>query len=121
MRPILFTASARHEEALAFYRDTMGFALTEDTPFSFAFDAVGTMLRVQKVEGFNPHPFTAIGWHVDDIAAERDRLASRGVAFETFGFLDQDARGIWTAADGAKVCWFKDPDGNTLSLTQFPG
>lgn len=121
MRPILFAASARHAGAFAFYQNTMGFVLTEDTRISFAFEAAGTMLRVQKVEDFNPHPFTAIGWEVSDIAAERDRLAARGAAFETFGFLEQDARGIWTAPDGAKVCWFRDPDGNTLSLTEVPG
>lgn len=119
MQPILFVASAKHEEALTFYRDTLGFELTEDTPFSFAFDAAGTMLRVQKVEGLAPHPFTQAGWAVDDIAAERNRFASRGVEFERFEFMEQDERDIWTASDGAQVCWFKDPDGNTLSLTQF--
>lgn len=120
MRPILFTASAQHDEALAFYRDTMGLELTEDTSFAFAFDAAGTMLRVQKVESFSPHPFTVIGWEVDDIAAERNRLADRGVSFVTFEFLEQDELAIWTAPDGAQICWFRDPDGNTLSLTQFP-
>lgn len=120
MKPILFVASAKHGEALTFYRDVMGFELTEDTPFALAFDADGTMLRVQKVEGHTPYPFTAIGWQVEDIVAECDRLAQRGAEFLHFPHFEQDQRGIWTTPDGARVCWFHDPDGNTLSLTEFP-
>ncbi|MFU7529154.1 VOC family protein [Qipengyuania sp. ASV99] len=121
MTPILLTASVKHGEALRFYRDVMGFALVDDNPFSFEFDAAGTMLRVQKVESFVPHPFTAVGWRVEDIAAARDRLADRGAVFLRFEFMEQNERGIWTAPGGARVCWFKDPDGNTLSLTQWDG
>lgn len=120
MIPILFTASIHHEAARAFYSDVMGFTLTADSPFALEFDAAGTMLRVQKVETLDPHSFTTLGWQVDDIAAERDRLFERGARFEHFEFIEQDERAIWTTPDGAKVCWFKDPDGNTLSLTQFP-
>ncbi|MEE4207485.1 MAG: VOC family protein [Erythrobacter sp.] len=120
MTPILFVASARHEEARSFYTEVMGFALTQDSPFALEFDAAGTMLRVQKVEAFEPHPFTAIGWRVEDIAARRDELAGRGARFVRYEFLEQDERDVWTAPDGAKVCWLTDPDGNLLSLTQFP-
>lgn len=120
MTPILFTATTRPEVARQFYTEVMGFALTDDSPFSLEFDAMGTMLRVQKVQELHPHPFTAIGWKVEDIAAERDRLAQRGASFERFEFMDQDERDIWTTPDGAKVCWFKDSDGNVLSLTQWP-
>lgn len=121
MTPILFTATTRPEEARQFYAEVMGFSLTDDSPFSLEFDAAGTMLRVQKVQELQPHPFTAIGWKVDSIAAERDRLAARGATFLSFEFMEQDERDIWTSPDGAKVCWFKDPDGNTLSLTEWPG
>lgn len=119
MTPILFTATVRPDEALKFYTEVMGFNLTDDSPFSLEFDAAGTMLRVQKVQELHPHPFTAIGWKVDDIAAERDRLAVKGAEFLRLEFMEQDERGIWTTPDGAKVCWFKDPDGNTLSLTEW--
>jgi len=33
--------------------------------------------------------------------------------------LGQDSDGVWATPDGALVAWFRDPDGNTLSLTQF--
>ena len=120
MTPILFAATTKADVSLAFYRDVLGFPLVEDGPFALVFDANGTMLRVQKVAELVPHPFTALGWRVSDIAGENDRLAARGAEFMRFEFLEQDERGIWTAPDGAQVCWFADPDGNTLSLTQWP-
>jgi hypothetical protein len=46
-------------------------------------------------------------------------LHAKGVNFEHFGFAEQDVQGIWSAPGGAKVAWFKDPDGNVLSLTQL--
>ncbi|MEL7197619.1 MAG: VOC family protein [Pseudomonadota bacterium] len=99
----------------------MGFTLTDDNPFSLEFDANGTMLRVQKVAELSPQPFTSLGWRVDDIKSERDRLAQRGAQFLRFEFMEQDERDIWTTPDGAKVCWFHDADGNTLSLSQWSG
>jgi len=45
-------------------------------------------------------------------------LQGRGVVFERFGFFEQDALGIWTAPTGDKVAWFKDSDGNVLSVSQ---
>lgn len=119
-KTIAFVATARAAAALAFYRDVLGFTLQEDAPHALVFEAFGTMLRIQKVEHLEPQPFTALGWAVADIRAEVDALAARGVAFERYGFIPQDDEGIWTTPDGAKVAWFHDPDGNTLSLTQFP-
>jgi len=48
-----------------------------------------------------------------------DELTGRGVSFERYDRLPQDECGIWRSPSGAQVAWFKDPDGNTLSLTQF--
>ena len=119
MTPILFSATSAPDKARPFYEQVMGFTLVDDNPFSLEFDAAGTMLRVQKVPEFTPHPFTQLGWRVSDIAAKVDELAARGAVFERFDFMEQDERGIWTAPDGARVAWFKDPDGNTLSLSEF--
>jgi arachidonate 15-lipoxygenase len=49
----------------------------------------------------------------------RADLAARGVDFERFDGVEQDEQGVWAAPGGALVAWFKDPDGNVLSLTQF--
>ena len=79
------------------------------------------MLRIQKVRAFTPQPFTALGWRVPDIAAAVDALVAKGVRLARYDSLPQDERGIWTTGNGDRICRFQDPDGNTLSLTQFAG
>jgi catechol 2,3-dioxygenase-like lactoylglutathione lyase family enzyme len=116
---VAFVATQRPEESRAFYGEVLGLRLIADEGHAIVFDANGTMVRIQKAEDVNPHPYTSLGWEVDDIVAAVLDLRSRGVTFEVFGFLPQDDLGIWSAEGGTKVAWFKDPDGNLLSLSQF--
>ncbi len=105
--------------AVEFYRDTLGLTLISQDGFAAAFDAHGIMLRVTSVpKPLTPQPFTVLGWKVPDIAAAVKGLAAAGVKFERY-MDSQDDLNIWTAPGGAKVAWFKDPDGNILSITQF--
>ena len=97
----------------------LGLRLTGEDQFALAFDAGGTMLRVAISRAAPASGYTVMGWIVEDIHASVADLQSRGVEFERFGFMQQDAQGVWTAPGGAQVAWFKDPDGNTLSLTQL--
>jgi len=115
-----FVATADPARSKTFYRDTLGLRLTSDDEFAVVFDCAGIDLRVQKVERVQPHPFTALGWHVPDVRKIVRDLATRGVAFERYPFLKQDDIGVWQAPSGAKVAWFKDPDGNLLSVTEGP-
>jgi len=114
-----FVATADGARARAFYETTLGLRVLSDDDFALALDAGGTMLRVQKVAHFTPHPFTALGWQVADLEGEVQRLSAAGVAFQRYPGLQQDGRGIWQSPSGARVAWFHDPDGNTLSLTAF--
>jgi catechol 2,3-dioxygenase-like lactoylglutathione lyase family enzyme len=115
-----FSATTNPERALTFYRDQLGLKLTAEEPFALVFDANGIMLRVQKVKEVGEAKYTTLGWNVSDIAATVDELEEAGVKFEHYGFPGQDAKGIWTPPGStAKVAWFKDPDGNILSLAQF--
>jgi catechol 2,3-dioxygenase-like lactoylglutathione lyase family enzyme len=116
---IAFVATKDPAKAKAFYRDVLKLKLRADEPFALVFDANGTMLRVSKVKELTVAPYTVIGWKVSDIAAAMKKLAQRGVTFEKYKGLPQDEAGVCTFPEGAKVAWFKDPDGNTLSLTQF--
>jgi catechol 2,3-dioxygenase-like lactoylglutathione lyase family enzyme len=118
-RLIAFSATRQPDKARAFYEKTLGLRFVEDSPFALVFDANGTMLRVQKVPEFEPQPFSILGWTVPDACNAAKDLAARGVVFERYGFLAQDDLGVWTSPDGAKVAWFKDPDGNTLSIAQM--
>jgi catechol 2,3-dioxygenase-like lactoylglutathione lyase family enzyme len=116
---ISFVATRNPASARKFYEKTLGLACISDDPFAIVFDANGTMLRVQKVQELLPAHHTILGWEVQDIRAEIEQLTKRGVRFERFDPLPQDELGVWATPSGAKVAWFKDPDGNTLSLTQF--
>jgi catechol 2,3-dioxygenase-like lactoylglutathione lyase family enzyme len=117
---ISFTATQNPASALKFYRDTLGLTFVSEDPFAIVFDLDGTMLRVQKVKYLIPPQHTVLGWEVTDILEVVKDLKKRGVCCELFPGLAQDESGVWSAPSGAKVAWFKDPDGNILSITQFP-
>ncbi|HEX3684464.1 MAG TPA: VOC family protein [Bryobacteraceae bacterium] len=107
--------------AKEFYRDTLGLRLvSEEPPYALVFDAHGIMLRLGMGKERPPVPGTVLGWQVPDIGEAVTELEQAGVRFERYDFLTQDAQGIWTAPTGARVAWFKDPDGNVLSLSEHP-
>jgi catechol 2,3-dioxygenase-like lactoylglutathione lyase family enzyme len=107
--------------ARAFYEGVLGLRLVEDeAPFALVFDANGTMLRVTPVGEHRQQPFTVLGWEVESIESTVQRLMEAGVVFERFpGMNDGHPLAIWTSPSGAQIAWFKDPDGNLLSVTQF--
>jgi catechol 2,3-dioxygenase-like lactoylglutathione lyase family enzyme len=117
---IAFVSTANPARAISFYRDILGLRLVADEPFAVVFDASGTMLRVNKVDRVVAAPYTALGWRVEDIAAVVNDLTARGVSFQRYDGMAQDPLGVWASPAGARVAWFNDPDGNVLSLTQFP-
>jgi catechol 2,3-dioxygenase-like lactoylglutathione lyase family enzyme len=107
--------------AKGFYRDTLGLRLVmEELPFALVFEANGIMLRLGMAKEIAPAHGTVLGWQVPEIAATVKNLAQAGVSFERYEGMDQDELSIWTSPTGAKVAWFKDPDGNTLSISEHP-
>ncbi len=115
---VAFVPSLDLDRAREFYVDVLGLTLMENDGWAVVADAAGTTVRITKVDALTPHAFTSLGWLVPDIGAEVMELTDRGVSFERFDGMDQDALGIWQTPGGDRVCWFKDPDGNLLSLTQ---
>jgi predicted enzyme related to lactoylglutathione lyase len=103
-------------EAHRFYGDVLGLVLTDARPFALVHQGAHTQLRITEVQKVHAAPYTVLGWQVADIEAEIDRLVAAGVAVARYEGMDQDARGIWTSPSGARIAWFHDPDGNTLSL-----
>ncbi len=113
-----FVPTVNPAKAKSFYQDTLGLKLLSEDNYALEFEANGIVLRVNTVQELKPHPFTVLGWTVEDISATIQSLNEKGVFFEKFGFIEQDDAGVWTAPGGTKVAWFKDPDGNILSLDQ---
>ena len=114
---VAFVGTRNPQRAKDFYRDALGLNLVSEDLFALVFDVNGTMLRVTPVPQLTPAKFTVLGWAVGDIEATVKQLQEAGVVFERYDF-PQDELGIWTAPGGAKIAWFKDPDGNVLSVSQ---
>jgi len=119
-RVVTFLTTSKAEEAIAFYRDRLGFRFVVDDGFALVFDLGNATLRINKAQEHSPELRTELGWEVDPIEAAVDDLKARGVAFSRFPSVEQDERGIATFPNGGKVAWFADPDGNILSLSQVP-
>jgi catechol 2,3-dioxygenase-like lactoylglutathione lyase family enzyme len=114
-----FAATADPAKAKAFYRDVLGLRLISEDGFALAFDVQGVMLRVTTVQKVSVAPYTVLGWQVGDIAVTAKALAKVGIQFRRYQGLTQDELGVWQAPGGAKIAWFQDPDGNTLSITEL--
>ena len=107
--------------AREFYEGTLGLRLMmEEPPFALVFDANGIMLRLGMAKELPAAHGTVLGWQVPEITATVKNLGQAGVRFERYKGMAQDELGIWTSPTGAKVAWFKDPDGNILSLSEHP-
>jgi catechol 2,3-dioxygenase-like lactoylglutathione lyase family enzyme len=116
---VAFVATREPSRAKEFYRDTLGLRLVSEDEFALVFDASGTMLRVTRVQELAAAKYTVLGWQVDDILQTAKNLQTAQVTLERYPGMQQDELGIWNSPSGARVGWFKDPDGNTLSITQF--
>jgi len=114
---VTFLLTRDKAKAKAFYADVLGLRFLWDDGFALVFDTKGIMLRIVEMKDWTPQKGTTLGWEVADISAAARGLSERGVHFERFG-MPQDELGIWTAPTGDQVAWFKDPDGNLLSLSQ---
>ena len=114
---VTFLMTQNPEAAIKFYRDTLGFTFLRDDGFALVFDMNGVMLRVGKTQQFIPAQNTVLGWEARDISAAVAELVKKGVSFERYPNMGQDELGIATFPGGDKVAWFKDPDGNVLSVS----
>jgi catechol 2,3-dioxygenase-like lactoylglutathione lyase family enzyme len=117
-RMIGFVPTADSRRARDFYEGKLGFEFISDDQFALVMRYGENMVRIAKAGKFTPAPFTVLGWEVANIEDEVRALVARGVVFEKYPFVEDQKTGIWVTPDGSKVAWFKDPDGNVLSLSQ---
>lgn len=113
-----FVPTTNAKKAITFYRDILGLTLLSEDNYALEFEANGTLLRVSIVRELIPQNFTILGWNVPDIYTMIKSLNSKGIECNKYDFLEQDNPGVWKSPGGSKVAWFKDPDGNVLSLTE---
>ena len=116
---VAFVGTRDPVRAKHFYQNTLGLRLVSEDEFALVFDVSGTMLRVTRVQELAAAKYTVLGWQVRDIVSTAKHLQKVRVDLERYPGMQQDELGIWNSPSGAKVAWFKDPDGNTLSITQF--
>lgn len=117
--PILFLATVDARRAQDFYQRTLGLEFVADEPPALVFKVGNSMLRIQKVDHVQIAPYTVLGWSVSDLRQTVQQLCAAGVSFQRYEGMNQDSDGIWHSPSGALVAWFRDPDGQVLSLTQF--
>lgn len=117
---ISFIPTKNPARARAFYEGVLGLRFISADPFALVFDANGTSLRIVQVSQFEPFPFTILGWRVPRLKHTLAQFKERGILCERFRGMDQDDSGVWKSPSGAQVAWFKDPDGNLLSVSEYP-
>jgi catechol 2,3-dioxygenase-like lactoylglutathione lyase family enzyme len=117
---VAFAGTTDLDRARDFYQGVLGLPLVSQDGFACVFKTGDTQLRVTKVAAVAPAPYTVLGWSVPDVEAAIRDLSGRGIEFRRYDGMNQDALGIWSSPSGARVAWFKDPDGNTLSVHQLP-
>lgn len=111
--------TSRISEAEKFYSGVLGLPLKGKSHGALVYDVGGSDLRVSPVPCTQPSAHTVLGFAVSDVRATVESLTARGVDFERIAGLSHDSVGILTAPDGAKVAWFRDSDGNLLSVVQY--
>ena len=113
-----FVPTKDSQKAREFYEGKLGFKFVSDDQFALVMQAGESMIRIAKGAKFTPAHYTVMGWEVEDVEAMVKWLNKRGVKFEKYPFVQDQESGIWTTPNGDKIAWFKDPDGNVLSLSQ---
>jgi predicted enzyme related to lactoylglutathione lyase len=113
-----FVITEDYDQARAFYQGKLGFEFKSVDQYALVMKAGENQIRIAKAANFTPVQNTVLGWEVEDIEAVATWLTKQGVTTEKYPFVQDRERGIWTTPNGDKVAWFKDPDGNVLSVSQ---
>jgi catechol 2,3-dioxygenase-like lactoylglutathione lyase family enzyme len=117
-KPAIVICTRDRARSIAFYRDTLGLTLAREDSLAAIFDIGGATLRLSTVPDFTAHEHTILGFGVDNVGAAVKALRDKGVAFVVHAGFHQNELGILNVPGGAvRVAWFKDPDGNLLSVT----
>lgn len=119
---VAFLAVSDMKKARAFYEDVLGLKIVSDDQWAVVAEAGGVTIRITQPPERAIGNYTTLGFNVDAIRDKMAALKARGVSFEHYPWFGdaQDKEGLWTTPGGDMVAWFKDPDGNLLSLSEHP-
>jgi catechol 2,3-dioxygenase-like lactoylglutathione lyase family enzyme len=103
--------------AAKFYSETLGLsrASTEDNE-AIVFESGDTTINVYRSTFAGTNKATALTWAVDDVEEIVRTLKAKGVTFEHYDLPQTKREGDVHVAGDHKIAWFKDPDGNILSV-----
>lgn len=112
--------TSRPAEAERFYTDVLGLQAKGRSDGAVIYNVSGSELRVSPVLSTEPTAHTVVGFAVEDLPSAMRALEARGVVWQRFPGLPHDQSGVLVTPDRAQVAWFRDPDGNLLSIVQYP-
>ena len=104
------------DAARAFYRDTLGLAVSDEMGLLAITFAGGGRTIIYPKPNHEAATFTVLNFPVDDVEATVDALLAKGITFERYPGLNQDERGIARDDNTPPIAWFKDPAGNILAV-----
>ena len=109
------------DRARSFYGDVLGLkAEGGEMPEEVAsFRSGASEIIVYKSEFAGTNQATAVTWNVDNVDNEVETLKSKGVTFEHYDFPDVKLEGDVHVFGNIRNAWFKDPDGNILSIVSM--
>jgi len=121
-RAMAFVGAADLARARTFYEGVLGLTIISSDPYALVADVGGVRVRIAQAPTVVPAGYTVLGFEVSDTEFTVHQLSASGIVFERYAFLGASQRsdGIWQAPGGTRVAWFKDPDGNLLSVSDAP-
>ena len=116
---ITVLATKNLETAKDFYSNTLGLNLVSETPEVgvLMYKSGNTNIQVYKSDYAGTNQATAVTWEVDNVEAVVADLVSKGVTFEHYDYPGATLQGDVHIMGDMKTSWFKDPDGNTLCVS----
>jgi catechol 2,3-dioxygenase-like lactoylglutathione lyase family enzyme len=109
------------DRARRFYENQLGLVPDEQEQEGVRYlCAEGTSIFVYlQPDNAGASSATLAGWTVDNLDETMDELRSRGVHFEHYDQpgITTNERGVFDGGD-FRAAWVKDPDGNTMAITQ---
>jgi len=106
------------DRARKFYEDTLGLKIKDEWGEGVTMESGDTLINIYRSQFAGTNKATALTFDVDDAEKEVGELKGKGIFFEHYDLPGLERHGDLYVAEGMKTAWFKDPDGNILSLIE---